>query len=1353
MPRILIVDDDKEFLRITKAYLADEDPIFEVVTANSAQNALLRLEDPSEHFDAVISDYQMPRMNGLELLARLRQNNNLVPFIIFTGHSREEIAIRALNLGADYYLAKGGDPQSQYTELTHIIRSTISSRWMYNALRESEERYRSLVENIPIGMYRTTPGPKGKFLMVNSAMVNILGYESETAFEEVDVADVYFDPDERAMYSNKLLAQESMVGEEVRLKKKNGTLIWGSITARVIYRDDGKIAFFDGLLEDITERKRAEQALLESEKRYRTLFQEIPVGILISDINGHILSVNLTALELLGSPSIEATKKINLLTFPPLQEAGFSSDIRQCIETGRNITGERPYITKWGKSAIFHYEMMPIQDELGKVTQVLATFDDVSRLKHTEEELSASEEKYHNLLVKLQEGVLVEDEESKISFVNPQTVKMLGYSSDNELIGRHWSTIVPPSELEKIKVQAATRQRGVSSTYEANLLAKDGRNVPVKISATPLVTSSGAFQGVLSVFTDISERIEIEKALRENEEKYRSIVENSLQGILLVGEDYRLSYANDELSKILGYDREEIIGEDFRKFLDEESKTLVGDRYVRRQRGEAVPSRYEFNILRKDGEKRRIEISSTVIEDSSGHKNTIGQILDITERKKAEAALRESEERYRTILENIEEGYYEVDLAGNFTFFNEGLRRILGYPAEDLMGMNNRVYMEPETAKRMYKVFNTVYQTGRPTKIIDWENVRKDGTKAIMEGSISLIKDSMGNPIGFRGIVRDATERKRADVALQESEERYRTLVESIPIGLSRTTPGPKGKFLMANPAVLELFGYESEAELKQINVADVYANPNDRIAFSKGLLAQGGFLRAELQYKKKDGTPIWGAITARVISDKEEQPYFDCVIEDINERKKAEEARRAAEQRYRSLVENIPLAIGRSTPGPKGEYLMVNPALVRILGYESEEDLKQHPVSGTYLDSAERKRFSDSLLAQGSISGVELQVKRKDGTPLWVSVTASVVYNNDGEPIAFDFINEDITAQKHAEAALKETQERYRELIEKMLEGVWTGDVEGYTNFINPQTAEMLGYTQEELNGMHWTKLVPPEDHDKIREIDAQRSHGVSSTYEAVLLRKDGYNLPVIISGAPLFTANGTFRGTMAVFTDISDLKLVEEQLKRQKEELSEFAHAMNHDLQNRLHNIKGYAALVQKRNDLTYAKKIEQLVSNASDLLRESVALADAGLIVEKTRGVDLSLLVRETARNTIPEDISFAQDPLPKVACDRTKVIQVFQNLFENAVIHGSPRTIEVRQQKAKDGIAIRITNDGIPISLEHHSQVFDHKFTTRKIGGGLGLAIIRKVVEAHGWEISLEPTSETTFRIFVPDSERN
>ena len=150
------------------------------------------------------------------------------------------------------------------------------------------------------------------------------------------------------------------------------------------------------------------------------------------------------------------------------------------------------------------------------------------------------------------------------------------------------------------------------------------------------------------------------------------------------------------------------------------------------------------------------------------------------ERKRIEEALRESEERYRTILENIEDGYYEVDLAGNFTFLNDSMCRISATPKEQLMGMNNRQYTDPENAKKIFEAFNEVYRTGNPSRECTWEIVRIDGIKRHLEASISLRKDSLGNPIGFRGIVRDITDRKRAIEKLRESEERFRQLAENI---------------------------------------------------------------------------------------------------------------------------------------------------------------------------------------------------------------------------------------------------------------------------------------------------------------------------------------------------------------------------------------------------------------------------------------------------------------------------------------------------------------------------------------------------------------------------------------------
>jgi signal transduction histidine kinase len=258
----------------------------------------------------------------------------------------------------------------------------------------------------------------------------------------------------------------------------------------------------------------------------------------------------------------------------------------------------------------------------------------------------------------------------------------------------------------------------------------------------------------------------------------------------------------------------------------------------------------------------------------------------------------------------------------------------------------------------------------------------------------------------------------------------------------------------------------------------------------------------------------------------------------------------------------------------------------------------------------------------------------------------------------------------------------------------------------------------------------------------------GSGKMHETTLRAKDNRRIPVLLSVSAVRDKIGGLIGLACVGGDLTERKQANEILRRQKEELSEFAHTMNHDLQNRLHNILGYAILLQKKYNPNHVERIEQLIRNTSELLRRSVTLADAGLVIEKTNNVDISQVVRETAENTIPENIAFRYDQLPAVTCDRMKISQIFQNLFENAVTHGKASKIEVKGENVDDAIRIRFVNDGMPISVEHRSKVFRHGFTTKAGRRGLGLAIVKKIVEAHGWEIMLEETPPTTFRIVIP-----
>jgi PAS domain S-box-containing protein len=297
----------------------------------------------------------------------------------------------------------------------------------------------------------------------------------------------------------------------------------------------------------------------------------------------------------------------------------------------------------------------------------------------------------------------------------------------------------------------------------------------------------------------------------------------------------------------------------------------------------------------------------------------------------SEEAVRESEEKYRTILDNIEDGYFEVDLKGNFTFFNDSVSRLIGYSPSALEGMNNREYMDAKNAKKVFQTFNSVYETGKPSKGFDWEITTVDGSIRQVDASVSLITDKEGNRIGFRGIVRDMTHRKQAEKKLKESEEKYKQLVNHAPAGIYEVDFNT-GKLVSVNDVMCEYTGY-TKNELLNMSALDFLSEESQlKLLDRMDRLGKGEKISGSVEYKArtKDGREFWTLINARNIYDQNGKAQGAMVVaHDITELKQAEEEKERLEYQLQQAQKME--AVGTLAGGIAHDF---NNILSVIIGY-----------------------------------------------------------------------------------------------------------------------------------------------------------------------------------------------------------------------------------------------------------------------------------------------------------------------------------------------------------------------------------------------------------------------------------
>lgn len=397
----------------------------------------------------------------------------------------------------------------------------------------------------------------------------------------------------------------------------------------------------------------------------------------------------------------------------------------------------------------------------------------LSRNRRDEQTMNAilNEEirKYRSILESIEEAYFVIDMPGKLSFCNDGLCDLLGYTRSELdcMTIQDFTTAGTLYGLSEIYRESKDKGKSVTiSDYE--IIHKDGSFRTLEITGSYIRDTSGKYHGFHGVAKDRTKQWGLRRALGESEEKYRHLVEDINEVVYQTDNYGVVTYVSPSVGFPGGYTQDEIIGHPFTDFVYEEDLSGRMDRFQEILHG--VEGATIYRVRTKNGEPKWVRTAARPIHENGYAVGLRGVLTDVTDIVEAKEKLRQSEHRYRSILEDIKEGYFEVDLAGNLLFFNDSICRGLGYTRDELKGINSRKIIAPESAKKILTTFNAMYRTGNSVGLVDYEFIKRNGLRGTGELSASLITSNNGEPIGFRGVVRDVTNRRLTERTWKQSD-------------------------------------------------------------------------------------------------------------------------------------------------------------------------------------------------------------------------------------------------------------------------------------------------------------------------------------------------------------------------------------------------------------------------------------------------------------------------------------------------------------------------------------------------------------------------------------------------------
>ena len=1125
--------------------------------------------------------------------------------------------------------------------------------------------------------------------------------------------------------------------------------------------------------------------LRDQKNRNESLFYDIPFAMAAVDETNAVISCNRRFEDLfqykeseirgkklgecIGKPSPDPEND-RTTGIDPASSRGEETVTRMHRKDGTPVDVERQYIPilldgkRSGKYVLFHESVLNI---FRLLTKVLPAIEHIFRA------------------APLSVGL---HQDRVIKWISDKEPGILGYVRE-EITGRSTRFMyASDAEFKRVGQEQylSIRERGFAS-LDVRFKKKDGNLIDAHIIVLPLDPADPE-KGLVFMTQDITERKQAAEALRESEEKYRLLFDNAEVMVSVFDRDGVCLLMNRKVAELFGGEPSDFVGKPFAELHPEQDDTFIRD--IKEIIDSGVAQYRQGEIMFPEGARW---LSSRVhpLRDAKGIIYAV-QIIseDITERKLAEETLKLSEKRYRELYESNRDGFVRVTMDGSIVESNTMFKRMLGYTEEELL---DKTYENITPARWRVMEKQIIEEQVLPrgySDVYEKEYIRKDGSIFPIEIRTHLLRDENKNPIGMWAFVRDVTERIRTERALRESEAKYRLLIKNARESIAVLQDGYV-KF--ANEQIYALTGYTDE-ELRSRPFID-FAHPEDRKMvlenYQKRLRGENVPFVYEGRILHKDGSVRWCEVNAIVIQW-DGEPSTLAFLTDVTERKLADIALRESEEKYRHLIEQSSQGITIMQGNP-GVIVFSNSSMEKIHGYTREELLSFSADEAMQIFQPEDKklvadRYLKRLRGEPVPEKHEVRGVHKDGSALWLEIHNSLI-EFQGEPAVLSAFT-DITERKRAEEALRESEEKYRELVENANSIILKMDLNGRITFYNEYARSFFGYPEEEVIGKSIVGVLTPVRESTGRDLEAFIRDLIANperyrNHKNENLRRNGERVWVSWTNKVIQDKQGNKTGILAIGNDITEMKRLEDHLMQSQkmEAIGTLAGGIAHDFNNILSAIIGYAELANLdiQEGTQTKRNLNEMIKaalRAKELVTQILAFSRKD---EQTlKPVDLRPVVEEILgmlRASLPSTIEIRKQidsNVKNVNADTTQIHQVLLNLCTNASHamekHGGTlevtlkntfvdETMALQYPDAAQGpyVCLRVGDTGHGMAPDIMARIFDPYFTTKEkgMGTGMGLAVVHGIVNNHKGiiRVNSEPEKGTMFEILLPSIDED